>query len=486
MTRPRLRIALAACLVLPLSTGCFPFLESRGGGQTEFEPPRVADPADVAVVDGYTVELVAEGLTFPTGVAFDDEGRAYVTESGYAYGEVFTTPRLLRIDGDGTVHVVAEGDNPPWNGVDHWQGDLFVAEGGVLAGGRVLRITPGGDIAVLVDGLPSQGDHHTNGPAVRDGWVYVGQGVVTNSAVVGLDSHDFGWLERFPGLHDVPCEDVVLAGEDFETADPSGGGGETVRTGAFMPFGVATEPQQVVRGGLPCHGSIMRVPAEGGALELVAWGFRNPFGLAFAPDGELYVTDNLYDDRGSRPVFGAGDLLWRVEPGGWYGWPDFHGQRPLTDSDHYGPPGKAAPTFLLASHPGAPPEPVAVLAVHSSSNGFDVSRSDAFGFEGDAFVAQFGDMAPGVGKVLAPPGFRVVRVELATGVVQDFLVNRDGSGPASLHGSAGIERPVAARFGPDGASLYVVDFGVMLVTDDGPVPIPGTGVLWRVTRAAGS
>jgi hypothetical protein len=47
-------------------------------------------------------------------------------------------------------------------------------------------------------------------------------------------------------------------------------------------------------------------------LELVAWGFRNPFGLAFASGGALFVTDNGYDDRGSRAVWGTGDYLWDV------------------------------------------------------------------------------------------------------------------------------------------------------------------------------
>jgi glucose/arabinose dehydrogenase len=474
--------ALCACLLLALTSACFPFRASQGGGQTEFEGPRRVDAGDVAVVAGYAVEVVAEGLTFPTGVAFDDAGGVFVTESGYAYGEVFTTPRLVRVGGDGSLHVVAEGDNPPWNGVDHAEGAFFVAEGGVLEGGRILRITPDGDTTVLAEGFPSQGDHHTNGPVVRDGWVYVGQGVVTNSAVVGLDSYDFGWLSRFPDLHDVPCQDVVLVGDSFETSDPLGDPGTVVRTGAFLPFGVEATAQQVIRGRIPCSGAVLRVPSVGGAPQLVAWGFRNPFGLAFAPDGDLYVTDNLYDDRGSRPVFGAGDLLWRVVPGWWYGWPDFHGDRPLTDADHYRPPHEAAPGFVLATHPTEPPAPAAVLAVHSSSNGFDFSRSDAFGFVGDAFIAQFGDMAPNVGKVMAPVGFRVVRVDPVTGVVEDFLINREGGGPASLHGTHGLERPVAARFDPEGAALYVVDFGVMLVTDAGAVPMPGTGVLWRITR----
>jgi glucose/arabinose dehydrogenase len=51
--------------------------------------------------------------------------------------------------------------------------------------------------------------------------------------------------------------------------------------------------------------------APGGTTsEVVAWGFlRNPFGLAFAPDGSLYVSENAFDDRGSRPVWGTADVL---------------------------------------------------------------------------------------------------------------------------------------------------------------------------------
>jgi glucose/arabinose dehydrogenase len=227
----------------------------------------------------------------------------------------------------------------------------------------------------------------------------------------------------------------------------------------------------------------MRVRPRGGGLELVAWGFRNPFALAFAPDGTLFVADNAYDDRGSRPVFGAGDLLWAVRPGTWHGWPDFHGARRLDDGDHFTPPGKARPAPLLAAHPNRPPTPAAALGVHASADGFDFSRDPAFGWVGHAFVAEFGDQAPQVGKVLSPVGFKVVRVDPATGVVTDFAVNRGpANGPASRVGGGGLERPIAARFDPSGTALYVVDFGVLTMSDAGATPHEGTGVLWRIRR----
>lgn len=488
-TSARSAAPLPILLLLALAlSGCFRLMRSEGGGETRFEPPRRVDPADVALVEGYRIEVVATGLTFPTGIAFDDLGRVHVTEAGYSYGDVRLTPRLLRVEADGSTTEIARGDNPPWNGVDHHEGAFYVA-GGHLRPGRLLRIEPGGDVRVLVDGLPSLGDHHTNGPEVGpDGWIYFGQGTATNSGVVGLDNFDFGWPPRYPEFHDVPCEDVVLAGKNYTTPDPlTEDPDDRAVTGAYVPFGTRTEPGQVIPGEVPCAGAVMRVRPDGTGLEVVAWGLRNPFGLSFDPEGRLYVTENQYDVRGSRPVFGTGDLLWRVEPGTWYGWPDYHAGRPLSDGDWFDPPGEPAPGLVLRRHPQTPPRPVVPLGVHSSSNGITFSRGADFGYAGDAFVAQFGDMAPNVGKSLDPVGFKVVRVDVEEGTVHDFAINRGGTnGPASWLGAAGLERPLDVEFSPDGRALYVADFGVMLVDDErGALPQPGTGVLWRITREEG-
>jgi glucose/arabinose dehydrogenase len=127
---------------------------------------------------------------------------------------------------------------------------------------------------------------------------------------------------------------------------------------------------------------------------------------------------------------------------------------------------------------------VAYLAVHSSSDGFDFSKSDEFGYAGEAFIAQFGDQAPTVGKVLNPVGFKVVRVTMSDGIIQDFAVNAGKhNGPASRLGSGGLERPVAVRFDPSGKTLYVVDFGELRMSEEETKPRPGTGVVWAIDRA---
>ena len=484
---PSLRL-LALGLVLTLApslSGCFRIMESEGGGEARFNPPRQIDPEDIALMEGYQIQAVARNLTFPSAIAFDDQGRVYVTEAGYSYGDYRGVPKLVRIEPGGGTTVIAEGRNPPWTGVEFHDGAFYVA-GGHMDPGQVLRILPDGRMQTLVDGLPSLGDHFVSGPVMSpDGWLYFGVGTATNSSVVGEGSFLFGWPERYPKFHDIPCEDIVLAGKNYVTPnwltpEPD----DTAVTGTFVPFGVPVEEGQVIPGAFPCSGSLMRMRPDGSGLELVAWGFRNPYGMAFAPGGGLYVTENQYDVRGSRPVWGTGDLLWRVEAGTWYGWPDYYAGRPLKGDDWFQAPGKSDPDFVLLKHPQKPPRPVALLPVHASANGLDFSTSPEFGYVGQAFIAEFGDMAPKVGKTLDPVGFKVVRVNVEEGTIHDFAINRNTTnGPASLLESGGLERPLDAEFSPDGTALYIADFGVMLVHEDSGIrPIPGTGVLWKITR----
>src|SRR5829696_839988 len=129
--------ALAAIVALLSLVGCYRWRSSSGGGEARFSGERRLVPGDVALPPGYSIELVATDLTFPTGVAFDAEGVPHVVEAGYSYGEIFTTPRLVRIGPGGARSVVAEGGgNGPWNGIAYAEGAFYVAEGGQLEGGR--------------------------------------------------------------------------------------------------------------------------------------------------------------------------------------------------------------------------------------------------------------------------------------------------------------------------------------------------------------
>ena len=455
--------------------------QTQGGAETTFVGPRQVNPADVALPAGYRIEAVSTGFTFPTGVVFDDANRPHVVESGYSYGERYARGRLIRVEPNGTHTVIAEGENQPWTGATFHRGAFYVAQGGYP--GKIVRITPDGQTSIVVDGIPSKGDHHTNGPVIGpDGWLYFAQGAITNSGVVGEDNALFGWLIPRPHLHDIPGQDIVLAGRNFKTGPilpplPV----KTTTTGAFVPLGTRTEAGQVIKGQLPATAAVMRVRPEGGQLQLVAWGIRNAFGLAFSPDGRLFATDTSYDNRGSRPIENAPDMLWHVRRGIWYGFPDYNAGVPLTDP-RFRPEGKPQPQFLLAKHPNRPPKPTATFDPHSASHGLDFSRSGRFGHVGDAFVAQMGDVTPPTGVVQTPPGYKVVRVDTGSGAATDFAWNKAAApGPASKVGGGGLERPLDVQFDRTGETMYVVDFGV-ITTPLIPNPRKRTGVLWRITR----
>jgi len=439
----------------------------------DYSGPRRVNPQDIELPPGYAIAAVAKDLTFPTGIAFDDLARPHVVEAGYGPGDVWTEPRLLRIEPRRQT-VVAQGQrNGPWNGVVFGDNKFYVVEGGLLKGGRLLQIGRDGKFKTLVHGLPTRGDHQATGPAMGpDGAVYFGVGTVTNAGVVGPDNFLSGWLPRFPLVHDTPCRDVALTGRNFASVDVLGPGDGETQTGAFRPFGHVSYPGEYATARQLCNGALLRVTAAG-AVETVATGLRNPFGLAFSPDGKLFVTNQGYEARGSRPTKAAGDHLWQVRDGAWYGWPDLGAQ------------GEPAGEPLLSHHPGPVPEPAAFLGVQSSPGGLDFSTSEYFGHVGEAFIALAGDRTARAESKRSreATGFKVVRVDARNGRVEDFAVNR-ARGPASKNGGGGFERPIAVRFAQHGQALYVVDYGVVLVNENGQYAQRGTGVVWRITRTA--
>jgi len=458
--------------------------DSRGGGQSSNIEIRKTDPSDVLLPPGYRIEVLADGFTFPSDIVFDESGTPYILEAGYAYGEAWAEPRLIKLEGNSKT-IIAKGErNGPWTGVTYHDGNFYVSEGGEADGGRILRISPKGEIIVLVENLPSVGDHHTNVPIIKDGYLYFGQGTATNSGIVGEDNAKFGWLMRKPKFHDIPCGDIILTGENFESLNVQTEDSlDTVFTGAYSSFGVSTDAGTVIKGNIPCTGAIMRIPINGGDLEVVAWGLRNPFGLAISPDGKLYTTENSYDERGSRPVWGSGDVLWQVKENVWYGWPDFSAGKAIVNNDEFRSSNGMELKPLLKVYPNAPPKPVAILGVHSSSNGLAFSTNESFGYHGEAFIAQFGDMAPNAGKVMYPVGYKVVRVNVNSGVIRDFAVNKGKrNGPASWLETNGLERPISVKFDSDGKSLYLVDFGIVRITDKGTESKINTGVVWKIVK----
>ncbi len=421
---------------------------------------------------GAELELVADGFSFPTSVTFDEAGAAYVAESGLPFGGAPPGGRVWRLDGEARRTLLVEDLRPPVNGLTFHQGHLYVSEGGHPA--RISRFCLDGRAReVILDNLPGPGNYHTNMVAFApDGKLYFSQGAMTNTGIIGLDAYELGWLRRLPHLHDLPGYELVLAGVNVETPNPlTDEDGARTETGAFVPFGERTEPGQRIAARLPCTAAVMRCNVDGSGLELVAWGLRNAYGLGFLADGRLLAVDQGADDRGSRPVADAPDMLFEVREGAWYGWPDFIGDIRIEDP-RFLPQRGSPPTFLLANHDALPPpeKPLLRFPPHTAAVKFDVAPQDASAWPGHLFVALFGDEAP----MTAPAGPRVGR-----------SVARVDPADWSLHPFVrkGLSRPIDVRFSPTDGALYVLDFGNFEMLEGGGVSAEaGSGKLWRLPR----
>jgi glucose/arabinose dehydrogenase len=424
------------------------------------------------------LELVAEGLDFPTALAVLPDGRMLVAESGLPFGGARAGGRVIEVRGDGTRRTVLDGLPPPVTGLTVLDDDVVVSVPGAL-----LRLGPDGGARTLLSGLPRGGNYHVNqtvpGP---DGWLYFGQGAMTNSGVVGLDSSDIGWLLRHDHPGDIPGLPVELTDARFHTEDPTAPG-TSVATSAFSRFGTSLAPGTRLEGRLPCTAAVMRVRPDGSDLELVAWGTRNPFGLVFLPDGRLLALDQGADDRGSRPIGNAPDLLLEIRRGDWCGWPDFVGDEPVTDP-RYTPTRGPAPGFLIANHaalprPRAPlvkfPPHVAATRMALAPDGLldaGTTQTCSAPWTGRLLCTLFGDERP----MTAPEGPRRGRclavVDLAAGTIDTLI-------------SAPLLRPIDVVVSPMDHSVHVVDFGAFEMDARGSVQAsPGTGRLWRVVDAA--
>ena len=445
---------------------------------------RAYNPEDILLPQGYTAEVVATGFNTPVHCCFDDRGDCYVVECGH---KVEAKPRVLKVDvTTGSYETFFELPEERWiktgavTGACWHRGALYLMNTDTL-----LRIGSDGSHEEILTDLPGKGDHQANYPVIGpDGKLYFGVGSATNTGVVGADNFAYEWLPRFPDFCDVPAEDVTLVGRNYEYQNVLGGLAETVRSGAYVPFGTPTRPGQVIKGAVKCSGSILRCNPDGSELEVVAWGLRNPYGTAFHPDGRLFATEHGIDERSGRYIVRDYDDFYEITDGAWYGWPDFASGIRL-DDPRWGEGGQGREP-VLAHHPDPdPPKPLVTFEPHAGANGVAFSRGAAFGFEGDAFVALFGDLAPVTTlRQVVPAGFKVVRVDMRARRVVDFAVNRI-AGPASKLPHDGFERPSHCAFGPDGA-LYVVDWGeIQIAPEAGGVRMKaGTGALWRIRRTA--
>lgn len=199
--------------------------------------------------------------------------------------------------------------------------------------------------------------------------------------------------------------------------------------------------------GDPWRGTILVADPDGSNVRGYAKGLRNVYDLAFHPaTGELYAPDNGVDDLG--PDLPPEELN-RIVDGGDYGWPYCYGQN--IPNPEFPPKNSCADKL----------PPVAEMEAHSSADGivFYTGRQFPMEFRNNLFVALWGSWS----YLTDPPtGHKVVRI----------ILPPSGSGSSAMVSNfmIGLGNPLDLAVVPEGHPLA----GQLLVADF------GTGKIYRV------
>ena len=570
--------ALALCSASPKSVAAATVANPICTNNTALYNPDQGQ--DIVVPPGYAVSVFAKDLNFPTAVAFrgnKNNFEVYVLESGHGLpsrcndetsavvGGVTSptnpfTPDILVFDQNGTLirgplakpSSALPSLQPHGPAIDiafengFHGGRLFATDsnqalrtpGAANNTSRIVTVDPiTGSVTPFITGLPT-GDHPAEQITFKGDWIYWSQGSTTNSGVVGNDNG--GGANQ----QDIPCQDIVLSTNVFFSTP-------TVATSGYSPHGVQRPGAHIpafdsATGPGICDGAILRAKVNSktpkSTIEPFSWGYRNPFGIRFAPNdhplkGGLLVTENGEDERGARPTNNAPDRLALAQqnPDGspdYHGWPDRFGFLESTQAvfnpvggpgdDLCGPPippnlpfPACIPNVLARDVPvkpvlAFPPQPItAPLALEPAdvaAVGLDfVPNSFVTGpvRRGAALIAREGDFGFSTANGTPEAGHDVELVNFSGG----------DDGPLQLHqtrfafnktfeqafvdGLRGINRPVDLKFGPDDCA-YLVDYGAVrdfgrsdpaamfVGAGNGPlVQIPKTGTVWKICRSGG-
>ncbi len=226
-------------------------------------------------IPGFTVEVVAAFNFDPIRLAISDDDRVFVSadrsDNGFDIGMIYEIePDALE---GGLVRLVAEAPflYRPYGLTAH-DGSLYVSRSGHkvrLVRGKV-EYEPTGAVTQFKD-------------LDGDGYFEYAHDVLTG-------------LPGSTGPDPQHQNNAVLFGPDGSLYATQGNPAD--RTPPAMPW----------------EGKILRLPPGGSEPEIFARGFRNPFSLAFGPDGALFGIDN---DVNANP----GDELNHLLPGEHYGHP---------------------------------------------------------------------------------------------------------------------------------------------------------------------
>ncbi len=273
-------------------------------------------------------------------------------------------------------------------------------------------------------------------------------GVAVHGGAVYVSS--LGKVVRFQDLngdHVADLADTLITGLPYGAHQNSGiafgpDGNLYVTVGTVTSTGIQTHPWS---------GTILRFTSDGIFDEIFAGGFRNPYDLAFNSQYQLFATDNSPSGDSTWTCYEAPDELNWIQRGANYGFPYCFGSGDCIDfgSACVSPPcgsgdcewGQGCKSWMT--------EPIWLLDPHSSSDGLCFGDGFAGFGSTDLFVAQWGQDEPVAGCNFLT-GRRVVHITVRQRGQKWIAENEEDF-------VTGLRSPLAVRVGPD-SSLYIADF----------------------------
>src|SRR6185295_8683324 len=154
-------VALAAAAVVACNQIAYNAVDQAALLDVDYE----AVP-DVAAPPGFRVVRIAEGLTYPSSMAFDDAGVLYVLES-HTIPIPGMKPEIYRVRGHDIEAIELAGEHAPSGeeavGLTFHDGWLYLSHEEKDGSWGISRVRPqGGTVEAVLRGLPPLGDHWLN------------------------------------------------------------------------------------------------------------------------------------------------------------------------------------------------------------------------------------------------------------------------------------------------------------------------------------
>jgi glucose/arabinose dehydrogenase len=433
-------------------------------------------PGACLLVDrGHAQEAPALGGAAAYGSWHDDAPgkRRHITADAlpppFASPSVGNTVRVVRPPADARLKVPAGFEIKPFaSGLAGPRllrtapnGDIFVAETGA---GRIRVLRPGGYGAASQNEIFASGLRGPFGiafyPADNPEWVYVSN---TNS-VVRFAYRD-GDMKARGGPETIVAElptggshstrDVAFSKDGSKMFVSVGSASNDAEgMGRLDPAGVRKweqdKPPGAAWGNETERADVLVFDPQGKGRRIFATGIRNCVGLAINPTtGDLWCSTNERDGFGDDL---PPDYITRVREGGFYGWPWYYvGAHP--DPQHRGERPDLKDKAIV---------PDVLIQPHSASLQMMFYTGDQFPAElkGSAFAAEHGSW-----NRATRTGYKIIRAivkdGVPTGEYEDFVTGFVID-DASVWG-----RPVGVAQAKDGSLIFSED---------------GNGTIWRVSR----